>query len=166
MASSLFQVAWNSGLRAVYCRALVMGVERFRYVEGGPTADLMLEAYGSTLDEAFGNAALAMFNAMTPLEGVELRVVRTVEVETDDLGGLLYDFLDELIYVHETDHLVFSAVDLSLDEERIQLRAECRGERFDPGRHKSGIVIKAVTFHQMKIEKGEKGWTIRVVLDT
>ena len=149
-----------------YHRVGVIGVERFSYVEGGPTADLTLEAYGSTLEEAFGNAALAMFNAMTPLEKVEEHEVRTVEVRGDDLGGLLYNFLDELLFVHETDHLIFSAVDLSLDEELLRLKAECRGERFDPGLHESGIVIKAVTFYQMKIERGEKGWTIRVVLDT
>lgn len=147
-------------------RVGVMGMEKFRYVEGGPTADLTLEAYGSTIGEAFGNAALAMFNAMTPLEGVEEREVRIVEVRGDDLGGLLYNFLDELIYVHETDYLVFSGIDLSLDEKLLWVRAECRGERFDTGRHESGMVIKAVTFYQMKIERGEKGWTIRVVLDT
>jgi len=141
-------------------------LERFSYVEGGPTADLTVEAYGSTLEEAFGNAALAMFNAMTPLEGVEEHEVRTVEVRGDDLGGLLYNFLDELLYVHDIDHLVFSGVDVGLEEEPLQLRANCLGERFDPNRHESGIVIKAVTFHQMKIEKGEKDWTIRVVLDT
>jgi len=141
-------------------------MKRFSYVEGGPAADLTLEAYGSTLGEAFGNAALAMFNAMTPLEGVEEREVRTVEVRGDDLGGLLYNFLDELLFVHEIDHLVFSGVDLSLDEELLQLKAEFRGEHFAPGCHESGIVVKAVTFHQMKIERREKGWTIRVVLDT
>jgi len=143
-----------------------MGVERFRYVEGGPTADLTVEAYGPTLGEAFGNAALAMFNAMTPLEGVEEHEVRKVEVRGDDLGGLLYNFLDELLYVHETEHLVFSGFDLSLEEKLLRLRAKCRGERFDTGRHESGIVIKAVTFHQMKIERVETGWLIRVVLDT
>jgi len=141
-------------------------MRRFSYVEGGPSADLTVEAHGSTLGEVFGNAALAMFNAMTPLEGVEGRLARTVEVRGDDLGGLLYNFLDELLYVHETDLLVFSGVDVTLDEEALRLTAECFGEPFDPQRHESGIVVKAVTFHQMRIERRGEGWVIRVVLDT
>lgn len=141
-------------------------MRRFSYVEGGPSADLTIEAYGSTLREAFASAALATFNAMTPLEGVEEREARTVEVGGDDLGGLLYNFLDELLFVHETELLVFSGVDVLLDEELLRLTAECRGEPFDLRRHEQGIVIKAATFHQMKIEKGEEGWFIRVVLDT
>jgi len=139
---------------------------RFSYVEGGPTADLTVEARGSTLAEAFEGAALAVFNAMTPLKGVEERETRRVEAQGDDLGGLLYNFLDELLYLHEIELLVFSGIDVSLDEERLRLTAECRGEHFDPRRHESGIVVKAVTFHQMRIERDEEGWLIRVVLDT
>ncbi|MFQ6053014.1 MAG: archease [Candidatus Bathyarchaeia archaeon] len=139
---------------------------RFSYVEGGPSGDLTLEAYGGSLEEAFASAAMAMFNAMTPLEGVAEALARRVEASADDLGGLLFDFLDELIYLHEVELLVFSRFDVHIDVERMSLRAECRGERFDPERHEQGIVVKAVTFHQMRIERGEKGWVIRVVLDT
>ena len=141
-------------------------MRRFSYVEGGPTADLTIEAYGSTLEEAFANAALAMFNAMTPLEGIEEREIRKVEASGDDLGGLLYNFLDELLFVHEVELIVFSGVAVSLDDELLRLTAECRGELFDPQRHESGIVVKAVTFHQMKFEREEKGWVVRVVFDT
>ena len=141
-------------------------MKRFSYVEGGPTADLTIESYGPTLEEAFANAALAMFNAMTPLEGIEERETRRVEASGDDIGGLLYNFLDELLFVHEVELLVFSSVVVSLDEELLRLTAECRGELFDPQRHESGIVVKAVTFHQMKFEREEKGWVIRVVFDT
>ncbi|MCW3992338.1 MAG: archease [Candidatus Bathyarchaeota archaeon] len=140
--------------------------KRFSYLEEGPSADLTVEAYGLTLGEAFASAALAMFNAMTPLEEVEERVVRTLEVRGDDLGGLLYNFLDELLYVHETELIVLSGVVVVLDEEMLQLTAECSGEPFDLQRHEQGIAIKSVTFHQMKIERGEGGWVIRVVLDT
>lgn len=138
----------------------------FRYAEDGPTADLTVDAWGETLGEAFSNVALAMFNAMTPLEGVEERESRAFEVEGDDLGALLFNFLDELLYIHEVDLIVFSGFDVEVDEEGIRLRAECRGELFDLGRHEQGIAIKAVTFHNMAIERGEAGWSVRVVLDT
>ena len=139
---------------------------RFRYIEEGPSADLTVEAYGPTLAEAFASAALAMFNAMTPLEKVEKRVTRALEVGGDDLGGLLYNFLDELLFVHEAELIVFSGIDVALDEENLQATAECSGEPFDLGRHEQGTAIKAITFHQMRIERRDGGWAIRVVFDT
>jgi SHS2 domain-containing protein len=138
----------------------------FRYAEDGPVADLTVEAEGSTLEEAFENAALAMFNAITPLEGIEARESRSIEAEGDDIGALLFNFLDELIYVNDVDLLVFSGIEVEIDRDRMRLRAECRGEAFDVERHPQGIVIKAVTFHQMRIEERGGGWSIRVVLDT
>jgi len=107
-----------------------------------------------------------MFNAMTPLEGVEKRETRTFNVEGGDLGGLLFNFLDELLYLHEVELIVFSGFEVDLDEGEIKLTAVCRGEPFDLDRHSQGIAIKAVTFHNMRILKEGDVWTIRVVLDT
>ncbi|UCH57176.1 MAG: archease [Candidatus Bathyarchaeota archaeon] len=144
-----------------------MGVNMgFSYSEEGPTADLMIEAWGKTLARAFANAALAMFNAMTPLEGIEGRESRAVEVEGDDIESLLFNFLDELLYVHETELIVFSGLEVKLNEEDLKLRAVCRGEHFDLDRHPQGIAIKAVTFHMMEIRRLDGGWTLTVVLDT
>jgi SHS2 domain-containing protein len=120
----------------------------FRYAEDGPVADLTIEAEGSTLEEAFQNAALGMFNAITPLEGIEAREERSIE----------------LLYVNDVDFLVFSGIEVEIDG--LRLRAECRGEAFDIERHPQGIAVKAVTFHQMRIEQRDGGWSIRVVLDT
>jgi SHS2 domain-containing protein len=138
----------------------------YSYVEGGPSADLTVEAHGSTLNEVFGNVALAMFNAMTPIDGVEAHELRIVQATGDDLGGLLYNFLDELLYVHDVELLVFSSITVSIDEGNLQLTAECLGEHFAPKRHESGIVVKAVTFHQMEIERKKYGYSLRVVFDT
>jgi SHS2 domain-containing protein len=141
-------------------------VEPFWYPDDGPPADLTVESSGSTIAEAFANMALGAFNAMTPLEGVREQEERIVEVGSEDLGGLLYDFLDQLLFIHDAELLVFSRINVHLDEKAFTLRAECHGEKFDPKRHESGIVVKEVTFHQMKIEKNEKGWHLRVVFDT
>jgi len=138
----------------------------YRYSEKGPTADLMVEAWGDTLEEAFGSVAKAMFNSMTPIEGIEGDESRSFEVEGDDLGALLFNFLDELLYIHEVELMVFSGFELAIDQDKNRLNAVCRGEHFELGRHEQGIAIKAVTFHKMLIEKVESGWEIRAVLDT
>ncbi len=140
-------------------------MRRFRYPDDGPPADLTIEAYGSTLEEAFANTALAAFNAMTPLEAIEAREARAFMVSGEDLEGLLFDFLSELLYIHDVELLIFSEVQVKIDLEALSLKAICRGERFDPERHRSGAVVKAVTYHEMEIEKGVEGWRIRVVFD-
>ena len=139
---------------------------KFSYEEGGPTADLTVKSWGETLEEAFENAALAMFNAMTPLGGIEKTEKITFTIEGDDLGSLLFNFLDELLYHHEVDLIVFSSFDIELDQNNNKLTAVCHGDRFNLEKHSQGIAIKAVTFHNMKIDKVANGWTIFVVLDT
>ena len=138
----------------------------YRYAEEGPTADLTVEAWGETLEEAFACVAKAMFNSMTPIEGIKDDETRYFEVEGDDLGGLLFNFLDELLYIHEVELMVFSGFELAIDQGANRLNAVCSGERFEVGRHEQGIAIKAVTFHNMQIERDDTGWEIRVVLDT
>lgn len=140
-------------------------MSKFRYPDDGPPADLTVEAYGSTIDEVFANAALAAFNAMTPLEAVKPREMRAFEICSEDLEGLLFDFLNELLYIHDVEFLIFSEIEAQVDIEAFKLKAVCRGERFNPERHRSGIVVKAVTYHEMRIERVEQGWRARVVFD-
>ena len=138
----------------------------FRYAEDGPTADLTVDTWGETLEEAFSQAAISLFAAITPNEGIGQNETREFQVEGDDLGSLLFNFLDELLYLHEVELIVFSDFDLEIDQQKLTLKAECKGEFFDLTRHSQGIAIKAVTFHLMKIEQTEEGWNLRVVLDT
>jgi SHS2 domain-containing protein len=138
----------------------------YSYAEDGPTADLTVDTWGETLEDVFRQSAIALFNAITPLEGINQRETREFEVDGHDLGALLFNFLDELLYLQEVDLIVFSGFDLEIDLESLTLKAVCRGESFDVSRHVQGIAIKAVTFHMMKIEQTDEGWNLRVVLDT
>jgi SHS2 domain-containing protein len=138
----------------------------YRYAEDGPTADLTVDTWGETLEEVFALSGVALFNAITPIEGIQKTETREFQVEGDDLGALLFNFLDELLYLHEVDLIVFSAFDLEIDREQVNLKAVCHGESFDLERHPRGIAIKAVTFHLMNIQQSDEGWNLRVVLDT
>ncbi len=138
----------------------------YRYAEDGPTADLTVDTWGETLEDVFRQSAIALFNAITPLEGIDQNETREFEVDGHDLGALLFNFLDELLYLQEVDLIVFSGFDLEIDRESITLKAVCHGELFDLSKHTQGIAIKAVTFHLMKFEETDEGWKLRVVLDT
>lgn len=140
-------------------------MKRFEYLENEAIGDLAVRSYGSDLEEAFANMALGMFNAMTPVEGINRKVEREFSVSGDDLGELLYNFLEEFLYISDVENLVFSDIHVKFAQEQRGLKAICLGEQLDVRSHQIGIEIKAVTYHLMTILKSENEWVITVVFD-
>ena len=138
----------------------------FTYPEGGPLADLLVEATGSTLGEAIANMALGMFNAMTPIDGIAEEEEFTLEAEGMDMESLLFNLMDEFLYLNDVEFLVPRRIEISVDPENFTAEARCVGERFSRETHEVGIAVKAVTYHMMKIEKEADGWRVRMVFDT
>jgi SHS2 domain-containing protein len=138
----------------------------FTYPEGGPLADLLVEATGSTLGEAFANLALGMFNAITPIEGINENEEFTLEAEGMDMESLLFNLMDEFLYLNDVEFLVPRRIDIQVDLDSFNAQAWCIGERFSGETHEVGIAVKAVTYHMMEIVEEEKGWRVRMVFDT
>ncbi len=142
--------------------------QRIRYIEH--PSDVGFEVYGTTLEELFANAAIACYGFMTDIEEIEETEERTIEIKSEDLYSLMFDWLDELLFLFESESLVFKEFDLKVDVSGdstgtgISISGRCRGGKFDPYRHESGIIIKAVTYNMMEIKKNEL-WHARVVLD-
>jgi len=129
-------------------------VKPYEFIEH--TADVIVKAYGETLQQAFGNAALGMFDVITG--GATIRGDRRIEfdVSSIDREGLLVKFLSELIVIHEVQRFVLSEIDVQFEHE-FRLRAVARGERFDPERHGGGTQVKGVSYHLMEIHQGNNG---------
>jgi SHS2 domain-containing protein len=128
------------------------------------TADVGIVAHGASLEEAFEHAALGMFSVMVELDTVREREERRVEVEADDLEGLLVAWLSELLYLVDTEGLLFRRFKVvGLDERHMQ--AHAWGEPIDPERHRLGVGIKAVTRHMLAIERQPTGYRVRVIFD-
>ncbi len=128
------------------------------------TADIGIVAHGASLAEAFANAAKAMFSLMVDLDKVESREERRVEVEADDLEGLLVAWLAELLYLSEVDNLVFSRFEVQeISDTRIVGRAF--GEPLDLERHNPQLMIKAVTRHMLQVAPENGGFQVRAILD-
>ncbi len=138
----------------------------YNYPEGGPTADLLIEATGKTLGEAFAQIALGMFNMMTPLEGIAEREEFTLEAEGTDLESLLFNLMDEFLFINDVEFLVPKSIHITVDQEHLSAVAVSRGERFSNTTHEVGIAVKAVTYHMMEIKKVSDGWYVRMVFDT
>jgi protein archease len=133
---------------------------RFEFLEH--TADIGLHLTGETPEEvleAAGRGLAALQGAWFPGTGDE----RTVEVSAGDLGGLLVSWLDELLYLHEAEDVVFGGFRVDLAGEG-RLRADVRtAPRGDRSLEAAGV--KAATYHRLRFEEGNGGWVADVYLD-
>jgi SHS2 domain-containing protein len=136
-----------------------------RYEPLEHTAEAGVIARGATLAEAFANAAEGMYALILDLDGVVEVEERAIAIEASSHEQLLVDWLLELLFLTETEGLVFRrfAVD-ELSETRLRGRAW--GEPFDTERHLSNnVMVKAVTRHMLEIEPEGDGWRVQVLFD-
>ena len=135
-------------------------MKRFQLIEH--TADIGLTAYGSNLAEAFANAAYGLFSIITELNRVREVESLVVAVNAEDAEGLLFNWLNQLIYVFEVERLLFKGFDVTEFTEH-DLKATCRGERYDPSRHQLKLGVKSATYHMLKVDM-EKN-RVQVIFD-
>jgi SHS2 domain-containing protein len=127
-------------------------------------ADIGFRAWGRTCEELYENAALALFSLACDLETVKEKEARAIEVSGSEPETLLYTWLAELLAVSEAERIVFGRAAVS-STSADRVLATVYGEPFDRQRHRSGTHIKAVTFHQLRIEQSAEGWCAQVFLD-
>jgi SHS2 domain-containing protein len=115
------------------------------------TADTGLIAYGSSLAEAFGNAAYGMFSIIAELDRVRETETRRFEISSNDLEGLLFEWLNRLLYYFDVDMLLFRRFEISILPEN-RLKAICYGEKYDPLRHRLKTGVKSATYYMLKVD--------------
>lgn len=129
------------------------------------TADVGLKAYGTTLKEVFENAATGMFSLITELEDVKSTLSEEMEIRAEDRESLLVEWLNELLYRFEVKYRVYKHFSIVDWDEEYYLRAVAYGEELDLGRHEIKTQIKATSYHMLKIEHTEQGWSAQVIFD-
>jgi SHS2 domain-containing protein len=131
------------------------------------TADAYIAAYGRNLEEAFANAARALFDVMTRVRRVRPETEDLVEVEGKDEYSLLYRWLEALLVKSETKGMLYSRFEVTITEKVSFFTLEARiwGEKFSAGRHLQKVGVKAVTYHRMEIIKSSGKVTLRFILD-
>ena len=132
------------------------------------TADIAFEAWGEDLEETFVSAADATMNVMVEeLNAIQPLERREFRLENEELDLLLFNLLQELIYYKDAEKLM-----LRVNQARVQaearpyvLEAIAWGETLDPDRHHPRVDVKAVTLHQFRLERTDRGWKASVILD-
>lgn len=114
---------------------------------------IRLHAWGADLKEAFEQCGIAMYNYMTELETVDIKKCYQIEAKSDDFEGLLFQFLNELLYLFSAEpFLICKKLEITkFDLENYQIICSCYGEEFDLSKHPQGTEVKAITYSAMQI---------------
>lgn len=139
-------------------------MKNFEYFE--TTADIGFMAYGNSLNEAFENAGLAIFNIISDTSQVLPTTSKQFEIISEDKVSLLYDYLEELLFHHEIDFMLFSKFDVEIKKinDGYVLNASIAGEQIDWDKHERKTEIKAITFHMMDVKKSDR-YELRAIVD-
>jgi SHS2 domain-containing protein len=127
------------------------------------TADVGLQGRGTTLEEAFagvGEGLATLLGAWFPGEGKE----QGVHVEAQDLESLLAAWVDELVYLHETEDVVFGGFGVQgVSEQGLEAQVRTAPRR---DRELEGVGVKAATYHRLQVgQEADDSWFARIYLD-
>lgn len=108
-----------------------------------------------------------MFGYMTELETVSVKQCFKIEVQSEDLEGLLYAYLDELLFLFSAEpFLVCSKLEMiKLDLNDFSIECLCYGEEFDLTKHPQGTEVKAITYSAMQIIQEPEQCDVYVIID-
>jgi len=135
----------------------------YRYLDH--MTDAFIEVIGNTMDEAFSNAGISVVDTIVDINTVENKEDRKIEVVADDLKGLLYSWLEDIIILTITDGFVGKIFNVNITKNvRYHLLAKISGEEINFEKHHFKMEIKAPTYHLMEIKDG-KPVLMRFILD-
>ncbi len=138
----------------------------YRFLEEIAIADVAFEAEGQTLSDLFEAAALALTEVMVDLDGLRPRMERRIQLTAEDLETLFFRWLAELIYLKDSECLLFRHFEIRIqDEGQPTLQAILWGDQIDYEKMSLKVDVKAVTYHLFTLESTPNGWKARVVLD-
>jgi len=132
-------------------------------------ADIGFRVFGDTVEQTLGHAAKGLYSLL--MESVPDRhsEQRTVDFECEDLCALTYDLLEEALVLFETERFVASSVRVSIGQNRrdglLRARLDLDGSCFDECELVRRYDVKAVTYHEMLVEKQDGQWMIQVIVD-
>jgi len=120
---------------------------------------------GASMEKLFSNMAKGLFSLIIPLSFISRKKDYPINLRASAREELLVAWLNELIFVHEVENLLFCDFDIKFPNKN-EIKAACYGEAIDMKRHRLKMQVKAATYHQLSIWQDKNGlWLARVILD-
>ena len=139
-------------------------MEKFEYLSH--TSEEKFAAYGKTMEEAFCNAALAMENIIVKTEKVKPKIKKKITLETKHLNALLFDFLQELLILFDSEHFVINKIaDMHIQQKGSDYTLECNAYGDNAEHYPMLSGVKSVTYNEMEIKNEKDMWTVTAVVD-
>lgn len=137
----------------------------FKYFD--TTADIGIEVMTKDLTEAFKNSALATLNLITDIEKIQPKITKKIHIESEDEYGLLYDWITELLIYLDSENFMASEYNINIKstEESYTLSGEIIGDTYDTNIYNYKTEVKAITYHEMNIEKKDEQIRIKFIVD-
>jgi SHS2 domain-containing protein len=123
-----------------------------------------IEAYGNSLKEVFEYAALGLVSIIVDPTTIDPVEQRYVKLKGSDPENLLVKWLSEVLYLYDGQEFLPSDVSIRRLTTR-ELEAVVTGETVDEAKHVFKMDVKAITYHQLKVEEMEDGCVVRVFVD-
>ena len=125
-------------------------------------SDQYVEVYGEDLNELFSSSAKAFYETITNTEDIKPKIEKEFEIEANNVEDLLFKFLNQLLYLFDTEKFVGSKFEIKVENNK--LHTKIYGDIFNPNTYESRFEIKGVTLHNFKVWK-DKLWMGRFLLD-
>jgi len=135
------------------------------YEELDHTADLGVVVRGDSVEAVAARLVLAFSHLLSggaPVAEVERR---TIVAAAGDSAAMIVDVLSELLYLFERERLLPSSVEIAQFEAKTEARLEVGFGRYDAALHAEGVVLKAVTLHEARVERDNGGFRGQIVFD-
>lgn len=126
-------------------------------------ADIGIRGVGTTVEEAFAQAAVALTAAVTDPKKVRNIDSVKLEFESTDLDTLLFEWLNALIYEMAVRKMLFGRFQVHIDN--CHLQALAWGERVDRVRHQPAVEVKGATYTELRVVNEGGVWVAQCIID-
>lgn len=128
------------------------------------TADIGFRATAKTLPALFESAAEALVATAIEIDNIKSREAYALSADGDSHESLLVNWLNDVLYHLDGRRLVMRRFKIH-EFRSSRVSGEALGEPRDPARHPGKLIVKGITYHQLKIERSQAGWFCEVYLD-
>ncbi len=139
-------------------------MKKFEFLDH--TSEAKFRAYGKSMEEAFANAALALYNIFVDTEIIEGKITKKITAEGKDLSALLFDFLEQFIILVDADNFLLNTISkIKITEgKKFKIEAEALGDIYSE-KYETHGALKAITYNDMLAQKEKDYFVVQVVVD-
>jgi len=136
-------------------------MEKYLFIQH--TADMKFQAFGKTIEECFENASYAFVEIITK-DKIKPLVKKNIKVKGRDFENLLYNFLEEFLFLIDSENLILSKIsNIKIDKNKFELSADISCDNIK--KYKTMTDIKAITYNELFVRNEKGKWICQVVVD-